>query len=129
MGLFDFIFPKNLQRRTSVSPEVEGRVREDWKKIDELVRVARPSALREALITADRTLDNVLREISSGESMGERLKNLRGRFNPVVYNKTWEAHKMRNALVHESGFEPPYYVLVQSINDLRESLKGLGVNL
>jgi hypothetical protein len=85
--------------------------------------------LKQALILADRSLDNVLKDVVAGNSMGERLKNAQNMFDRDTYNKIWEAHKVRNSLVHESGFEPPYFVIRQSVESLKKGLQAIGINL
>lgn len=127
MGLFDALFGKVNFFRTTVTPETEAKIKADWIKISQLVTLGKPSNLREALITADRSLDTALKELVTGENLGERLKNSLQKFDRTQYNLIWEAHKMRNALVHESGFEPPYFVLKKAIEDLRAALVSLGL--
>ena len=129
MSIFDLFKPKNVFRRSTVSPTADEAIKRDWVKIDELVKVGRPSSLREALITADRSLDTALKEIFDGETMGERLKNASNRFEKTTYQKIWDAHKVRNSLVHQSGYEPPYFVIQKALEDLKEALTFLGVRL
>lgn len=115
--------------RYSVSSATEDKIRRDWASIELALKQKSPSQLKQALITADKDLDSALRDIVAGETMGERLKNARNRFNPSVYNKIWEAHKVRNNLVHESAYDPPYFVVKQSIDNLKEALISLRVRL
>jgi hypothetical protein len=61
--------------------------------------------------------------------MGERLKMAKDTFDRDLYNKIWEAHKVRNNLVHEAGYEPPYYVLTDAIEKLRLAIVSLGVKV
>ena len=132
MGLFDSfkgMFSLSGYGRSSVSQPTEEKIRKDWENIKILASSKSPSQLRQSLITADKTLDNALKDIFSGETMGERLKNAKGRFDEITYNKIWEAHKVRNNLVHETGYEPPYYVLIESIEKLRAGLQALGVRV
>jgi hypothetical protein len=81
------------------------------------------------LITADRSLDTALRDVTPGETMGERMKSVGSRFEKIQYNKIWQAHKMRNMLVHESDYDPPHFMIIENINILKEALKTLGVKL
>lgn len=126
--IFDF-FKKAAYKNYSVSSETEEKIRSEWSKINELIKLGSPSNLRQALISADKTLDNALRDVMEGTSMGERLKNARNRFDPITYQRVWEAHKVRNNLVHESGYEPAHYVLLESIRDLKAGVTQLGVKL
>jgi len=116
-------------KSTGVTSHTRELVTGEWEQIDILLSQKGPSQLRQALLKADKTLDNVLKDIVSGETMGERLKNARDNFEYSVYDKVWKAHKMRNSLVHESGFEPPYHMVTSAVEDLRKALKQLGVSV
>ncbi|NMB91851.1 hypothetical protein GYA37_03330 [candidate division WWE3 bacterium] len=124
----DFIFKKNTKRK-SLSVHTVENIKRDWKNIDVLLSQKRPSQLRQALIIADKSLDNALGDIVGESTMGERLKKSKDLFDKNLYNKIWEAHKIRNSLVHESGFEPPYFVVIKSVNNLKEALYTLGIKL
>jgi len=55
-----------------------------------------------SIIEADKLVDNVLKKSGMrGESMGERLRASEKLVPHHVYNDMWEAHKVRNRLVHE----------------------------
>ena len=123
MGIFELLFGrKTLFKRTTISQDLEELIQKDFTRVSELTKLGNPSSLRQALIISDKSLDNALRELYKGETMAERLKDARPRFDPDMYNKIWEAHKLRNAIVHESDFEPPYYVVEKAIFDLKRAL-------
>jgi len=128
-NLFDLFKGIGGPTYSSISPETERKIKSEWAKINELIKLRGPSQLRQALISADKTLDNALRDIVAGESMGERLKTIEPRFDRGMYNKIWEAHKIRNNLVHEAGFEPPYYILTENIEVFRMALLNLGIRV
>jgi len=112
-----------------VSLATQEKIIADWLTIATLMRGRQPSQLRQALITADKSLDNALREVVSGETMGERLKAAKAMFSAAAYNKIWEAHKIRNRIVHESGYEPPYFMVESAIADFRAALQMLKINV
>lgn len=122
------IFFRNKINRV-VKPETKQNILKDWDNIKILIKSKGPSQIRQALITADKCLDNALRDVVDGETMGERLKNASEIFDKDTYNKIWEAHKVRNTLVHEAGYEPPYFVVTQSIESLKTGLQVLGISL
>jgi hypothetical protein len=129
MNMFlDFLFGKKLSRRT-ISPETRGNVEREWKNIQVLLSAKGPSQLRQALISADKCLDNVLRDLIPGETMGERLKNAENIFDKNLYNKIWQSHKIRNTLVHEAGYEPPHFVITEAVENFRKGLNSLGLSL
>ena len=124
IGLFSKIY-----RRRSVSTETETLIKKEWTLINSDLLQNNPSQLKQALIRADKSLDRALADIFDGENMGARLKNAKDRFDSGVYNKIWEGHKVRNALVHEAGYEPPYFMVREAIENLRGGLSALGVNV
>ena len=128
MWLFDLFFKKSTKSRI-ITVETKEKIQRDWKNIEILLTQKSPSQLRQALITADKSLDNALKDIVDGETMGERLKNAETFFEREQYNRIWEAHKVRNNLVHESGYEPPYFVVTKAVQDLKEGLEKVGVRV
>jgi hypothetical protein len=107
-GLFRVGAKKKARRRAAAGilrPYDREKIKEEWMKVEQLIEVGKPSVAKEAVIKADNLLDYALAQISSGETMGERLKNARGAFPPGIYQGLWEAHKVRNALVHDSDYD------------------------
>jgi len=128
MRILDLFFKKNGRRRI-ITVETKEKIQRDWKNVEILLSQKGPSQLRQALITADKSLDNALKDIVDGETMGDRLKNAENLFERDEYNKIWEAHKVRNSLVHESGYEPPYFVVTTAVQDLKDALEKIGVRV
>ncbi|HSX39528.1 MAG TPA: hypothetical protein VLI92_02975 [Candidatus Saccharimonadales bacterium] len=122
------LFP-SISGRGSVSQQTESKIKAEWQNIDALLKQKSPSQLKQALISADKCLDNALRDVVAGETMGERLKNAKNKFDVITYNKIWEAHKVRNNLVHEAGYEPPYFVIQQAVDNLKNGLIVLGLRV
>ena len=132
LNLFKFLGAPDSSRQIAigrVKPVTKDNIKRDWQNIDLLLKGKQPSQLRQALITADKCLDNALRDVVPGEKMGERLKNVRPEFEYSVYDKLWKAHKVRNSIVHEAGFEPPYHMVQKSVDDLKKGLAVLGVKV
>ncbi|KKS28695.1 MAG: hypothetical protein UU91_C0016G0005 [candidate division WWE3 bacterium GW2011_GWB1_42_117] len=130
MGFFDFIFGSGSSSSYgSVSQETVRKITSDWENISVLLKQKGPSQLKQALIMADKSLDAVLKEMVPGETMGERLKNAVEKFDRPTYNRIWDAHKLRNSLVHEAGFEPSYFMITEAVANLKEAIYKLGVNV
>ncbi len=127
MGIFSNLFKAPARR--SVSQETERLIRHEFEQIELLVKHQKPSQLRQALIKADKCLDNALRDVVPGETMGERLKAAKDKYNYNTYDKIWKAHKMRNSLVHEAGYEPPYHMVLSGIDTLKKGITDLGIDL
>lgn len=77
------------------------------------------------VIEADKLLDKALIESGvSGKTMGERLKRCGDKFSSI--NAVWRAHKLRNALAHESGLEITYKQAYNALQIYKQALKDLG---
>lgn len=127
MNIFNLFWKKKLTR--SITKNTEDLIQREWRQIDTLLAGKSPSQLRQALISADKTLDNALRDLFEGNTLGDRLKLADRRFDRYLYDDIWKAHKLRNNLVHESGFEPPHFVITEAIQTLRRALQVLGIRV
>jgi hypothetical protein len=56
--------------------------------------------------------------------MGDRLKRVGDRFSNL--NAVWRAHKLRNAIAHESDFEISYKQAYNALQVYKQALKDLG---
>ena len=135
MGFFDGFkkFRKEKSRgghgrKPDVVPTAD-MIQSDWRQIDVLLSQKGPSQLKQALLTAHKAFDNTLKDKFSGENIPERLKEARDSIEPGLYDRVWKAHRMRNALVHESGYEPPAHMVTSAVETLRDAMRALGVNL
>lgn len=133
MWLFDWLKPKKLKYgqvlRYNLSSADEEQTRISWQKVEELLSLGKPSQLKQAVIEADKIVDYILTRLVTGTGLGDRLKAARDLFNRDVYNSLWEAHKVRNALVHESSYEPPYYVCKEAVNKFKEAILSLNIRI
>jgi hypothetical protein len=129
MNLFNFLFGNIGATRKVVTQQTADNILSDWKTISVSLAQKTPSFLRNALITADKSLDNALGDLVDGESMGDRLKNATNLFSRDLYSKIWDAHKIRNNLVHASGYEPPHFVVTEAIQTFKLALQTLGLRI
>lgn len=97
-------------------------------EIKELIRLGGPSRFKQAVIEADKLLDLALKSSRvRGENMGMRLKNSQKKFSWQTYQGIWEAHKLRNQIVHEANFEIYNYQAQDAVNKFQKGLEELGV--
>jgi hypothetical protein len=97
-----------------------------WREIDELIRLGKPSNNARAILEADKLLDHVLKGLRvPGLTMGDRLKASRKRFSPEVYDLAWQAHKVRNELVHNAEFEIMDYTAKDAIEKYKKAVNEL----
>lgn len=84
-------------------PLVQQKIRE----YDISIQDANPMVVKSTLMEADKLLDYVLQKRGyAGNTMGDRLKNAKKTYDRNTYNDLWNAHKMRNTLVHEVETSP-----------------------
>ena len=86
------------------------------------------NGLRQAVSEADKLLDLALRQTgASGDTMGDRLKSARPRFaDYAAYDGAWRAHKLRNALAHEVGFDLVPSQAREALSDFERALRAIG---
>ena len=88
--LLDLLFKKN---QFEVFPEGELKAR--WEEIE----MMEPKM---AIIEADKLVDTVLKRAGvKGETMADRLRRAERLVDRSSYQAIWDAHKVRNQLVHE----------------------------
>ena len=84
-----------------------------------------PATFTVSIIEADKLLDKAMIEMGiSGKTMGDRLKKSGSRF--INLNAVWRAHKLRNAIAHESDFEVSYKQASNALAVYKQALKDLG---
>ena len=59
-----------------------------------------------------------------GKTMGDRLKRVGGKFSNL--NAVWRAHKLRNAIAHETDLEVSYKQAFNAVQIYKQALKDLG---
>ena len=102
-GWFSYRFA--LAQRVFLKKKVpRQRVIRGWKKIKTHMLAGDENSLKLALIEADTILDEAFKLAGyQGESLGDRLKQITAaQFSNI--DEVWQAHKLRNRLVHEPNF-------------------------
>lgn len=93
--------------------------------IENTLRKESPTSFTATIIEADKLLDKAMIEMGiPGKTMGDRLKKAGSRFSNL--NAVWRAHKLRNAIAHESGFEVSYKQASNALAIFKQALKDLG---
>lgn len=96
----------------------------EWNDILALVKDPKTRPL--SIIKADRLLDEALKCCGyHGETMAERLVAAKNRLK--ARDRVWQAHKLRNRLVHESLIEPSEKEVRIALNGYMKAFKDLGV--
>ena len=78
-----------------------------------------------AVVEADKLLDRAMMEMGvPGRTMGDRLKKVGPHFSQL--NSVWYAHKLRNRIAHEHGFQMDYNQAKRALANYKKALKDLG---
>ncbi len=84
-----------------------------------------PATFMNTVIEADKLLDKAMIEMGiPGKTMGDRLKKSGDKFTNL--NSVWRAHKLRNALAHESDLEISHKQAFNALAIYKQALKDLG---
>ncbi len=91
---------------SAVAPDSPQKISlEGWQSVLGKLESGDEANYKLAVIEADKIFDDILKRIGcQGEDMGERLKQID--LNQLAnIDEVWQAHKMRNRLVHEPDFQ------------------------
>jgi len=95
-----FLLANSPSRRVSTSRKAQ--LYQDFAKIYNKAVSDNLSTRRDAFIKMDTILTKALQVyFSNRESCGTNLKLARKKFSKKQYEKIWEVHKMRNAVIHD----------------------------
>jgi hypothetical protein len=94
-------------------------------QIENKLKQDNPSSFAITVINCDKLLDKAMMEMGiPGRTMGDRLKRAGGRFSNV--NAVWRAHKLRNAIAHETDLEVSYKQAHNAVQIYKQALQDLG---
>jgi len=129
LGIFDFLKPKpKISARISLDWQDKEIVSKRWADVENLLELGRPSNFQKAVLEADKIVDFVLKKMRvPGETMGDRIRSAQKRFsNYQTYQALWDAHKIRNRIVHEMNSEVLNYEAKEAITKFKKVLSDLG---
>lgn len=99
-------------------------IKKRWADIREKLSENSESSHKMAVIEADKLLDSILKNKGAkGENFGERLRDFREKFRKG-YSDIWQAHIIRNKIVHESEYS---LSKSEAENAIRKFKKGLEI--
>ena len=108
---------------TAVDAPLGGVGQSKWDEILSHMESSKEADWKLAIIEADKLVDNLLQSMGyPGDTMGDRLTNMQdGRIRNL--EGIWEAHKIRNKLVHDLNYFLRYAEAKRAIQIYREVLK------
>ncbi|MBU6232470.1 MAG: hypothetical protein KGI45_03045 [Patescibacteria group bacterium] len=90
-----------------------------WESAMKHIGSANMNDWKQAIIEADILLDNLLTTMGyRGESVGEKLQRVESGDMKSLQD-AWEAHKVRNQIAHEPGFQLDHHTANQTIHHYR----------
>lgn len=96
----------SLRSMMQVAKAEKPKVNDEWQRVLDHMASGNPNEWKLGIIAADNLLDSLVKAMQvPGESLGERLKNIESSDFGTL-NEAWEAHKVRNRIAHEVGYEP-----------------------
>jgi hypothetical protein len=99
-------------------------VAERWATIQAMSQSG-GNGLRQAVSEADKLFDYVMKEQGyAGQTMADRLRSAQSKLSNR--NAVWSAHKLRNALAHEVGFDLVPSQVKEALAGFERGLKDLG---
>lgn len=138
VALFIYVFFKALKFRPPLvfnpaarakkkKPLKDEKLIKRWQEILRKAESAPPQSLTLGVIEADGLVDDVLKKMNlPGEHMADRLERLAARDLKSI-NKLWQAHRIRNDLVHTPGFVLNVADAKRVLTDYESFLKEIGI--
>jgi len=120
---------KIVELKNMVNPPAAGESKHDakWKEVLEHLGSLREAEWKFAVIEADNILEEILNSAGfPGETLGEKLKQI-DRNQLASIDEIWEAHKLRNVIVHDPDYKIRYNDARVAIGQYEKALRELGV--
>ncbi|MBI2062079.1 MAG: hypothetical protein HYT64_00045 [Candidatus Yanofskybacteria bacterium] len=96
-----------------------------WDEIEKHINSTREAEWKFAVIEADKLVDELLKGAGfPGDTMGDRLMNIQPSQLTTLQN-LWEAHKIRNRLVHDVNYFLRYTEAKRAVGLYEKTLKEL----
>ena len=94
-------------------------------EIENKFKKENPTSYAITVINGDKLLDKAMMEMGvPGKTMGDRMKRCGDKFTNL--NGVWQAHKLRNAIAHETDVEVSYKRAYNALAIYKQALKDLG---
>lgn len=114
----DVILKTNLPKKRTVKA---------WRSVKRHFFKGDENSLKMALIEADKLLDEALKAAGfRGESLGDKLKKITEVQLPNL-QEIWEAHKLRNRLVHEPNIKLNRDLAERALSIYQQTLRDFGI--
>lgn len=124
---FGGLTTKNKPSVRRAQPLDTEAIAKQWADTQTTVGLGGITHFGSAVVSADKLLDHVLRQKGyAGETMGDRLKSAQDDLAAATYHRVWQAHKLRNQLVHEVDSAVASFQIREAMQTYEDALKELG---
>ena len=113
-----------MRRKTGFSKHDQKFFHEKWVIITALV----DHSPAQSVLEADKLLDLALHKLGFQGSFGEKLKRV-GKVYFSHEQQVWDAHKLRNQIAHEVGFQVSRERAQGAISIFKQALRDLGLTV
>jgi len=114
----DVVLKSNLPKKRSIKA---------WKHVKKHFFAGDDNSLKLAVVESDNLLDEALKLAGfRGPTLGDKLKALDEAQLPNIQD-VWEAHKLRNRIVHESGFKLNRDTAERALAIYERTFRDLGI--
>lgn len=111
----------------NVKPLPKTKYQLNWAKIERRISSKQEAEYKLAVIEADKIIDNILFLIGyKGNTLGDKLKKM-NRGQLACLDDVWEAHKLRNRIVHYPDERVSFSDAEDAIAKFKKGLEELGV--
>lgn len=118
---------KNSKKRRTMAEVNTQEVAKRWGDIQTAIGLGGTTHFGSAVVAADKLLDYALRQKGyPGDTMGDRLRSAQDDLTSSAYHNAWQAHKLRNQLVHEIEGEVLSFQAKEAIGYYEQTLRELG---
>ncbi len=124
---FRLRFWEDIKEFFTVSPVKGGKFSRKWKDIIRKINSGIEGEQKMAIILADNMLDEALEKLGfKGETVAERLGEIDSKKLKNI-NEVWEAHKIRNNIVHDADYKLTVEEAKRTIEIYDEVFQNLGI--
>lgn len=121
-----FLSLKKL-KQASGAPRIDAYIKEQWDRIMKHASGGTPQEFTLAIIDADKLVDEVLKTSGvPGDQMADKLEWVTKKTQLKTADKIWQAHRIRNELVHTTGFKISERDARNVLNAYQEFFKEIG---
>jgi len=125
LNLIRNIFKPVLNFRRQ-KPIDKASIKRQWQEIESLMRLTGASHFEKAIIRGDKLVNHIMDlRGARGETFADRVRDFRKEFSD--YSGLWQAHILRNKIVHEPEFEVYKFMADKAIKNFKRALEDLRV--